>query len=58
MLYQISTQNIKKDFETNFINLAILSKNNLKKKKSLRLFYLRNIPRYSKDVGTIILDNK
>ena len=57
MLYQISSQDIKKDFETNFINLAILSKNNIKKKKSLRLFYLRNIPRFSKDVGTIILNN-
>ena len=57
VLYQISSQNIKNDFETSFINLAILSKNNIKKKKSLRLFYLRNIPRFSKDVGTIILNN-
>ena len=57
MLYQISSQDIKKDFETNFINLAILSKNSIKKKKSLRLFYLRNIPRFSRDVGTIILNN-
>ena len=57
MLYQVSNQNIKKDFERNFINLAILSKNNIKKKKSLRLFYLRNIPRFSRDVGTIILNN-
>ena len=57
MLYQISSQDIKKDFEINIINLAILSKNNIKKKKSLRLFYLRNIPRFSKDVGTIILNN-
>ena len=55
MLYQISSQNIKNDFERNFINLAILSKNNIKKKKSLRLFYLRNIPRFSKEVGDIIL---
>ena len=57
MLYQISTQNIKKDFERSIVNLAILSKNNVKKKKSLRLFYLRNIPRFSKDVGSIILNN-
>ena len=56
MLYQISSQDIKKDFETNFINLAILSKNNIKKKKSLRLLYLRNIPRFSKELGAIILD--
>ena len=57
MLYQISSQGLKKDFETNFINLAILSKHNDKKKKSLRLFYLRNIPRFSKELGAIILDN-
>ena len=31
--------------------------NNDKKKKSLRLFYLRNIPRFSRDVGIIILNN-
>ena len=57
MLHQIRTQNIKKDFERNVINLAILSKNNAKKKKSLRLFYLRNIPRFSKEVGNMILSN-
>jgi len=57
MLYQVSNQNIKKDFERSIINLAILSKNNIKKKKSLRLFYLRNIPRFSKELGAIILDN-
>jgi hypothetical protein len=57
VLYQVSNQNIKNDFERNFINLAILSKNNIKKKKSLRLFYLRNIPRFSKELGAIILDN-
>jgi len=54
VLYQASNQNIKNDFERNFINLAILSKNNIKKKKSLRLFYLRNIPRFSKEVADII----
>ena len=57
MLHQIRTQNIKKDFERNVINLAILSKNNAKKKKSLRLFYLRDIPRFSKEVGNMILSN-
>ena len=55
ILYQISNQNIKKNFEKKFINLAILSKNNLEKKKSLKLYYLRNIPRFSKEVGDIIL---
>ena len=45
------------DFEGNFINLAILSKNNIKKKRSIKLYYLRNIPRFGKDVGNIILSN-
>ena len=57
ILHQINNKNTKADFERNFINLAILSKNNTEKKKNLRLFYLRNIPRFSKDVGTIILNN-
>jgi hypothetical protein len=57
VLHQISSQDIKKDFKKSIINLAILSKNNIKKKKSIRLFYLRNIPRFSKELGAIILDN-
>ena len=57
ILHQINNKNTKADFERNFINLAILSKNNTEKKKNLRLFYLRNIPRFSKNVGTIILNN-
>ena len=54
MLHQISNQSSKKEFEKNFINLAILSKNNENKKKLLRLYYLRNVPRFSKEVGDII----
>ena len=57
VLHQINNKASKKDFERSFINLAILSKNNAKKKKLLRLFYLRNIPRFSKEVGSIILAN-
>ncbi len=57
ILHQINNKNIKADFERNFINLAILSKNNIKKHKSIKLYYLRNIPRFSKDVGKIILSN-
>ena len=37
MLHQISNQSTKKEFEKNFINLAILSKNNEKKKKALKM---------------------
>ena len=55
ILHQISNKSIKIDFEKNFINLAVLSKNNIPKKKLLKLYYLRNIPRFSKEVGKIIM---
>ena len=54
MLHQIGNISTKKEFEKNFINLAILSKNNEKKKKALRLYYLRNIPRFSSEVRDIV----
>ena len=57
ILYQISNKSDQAEFEKDFINLVILSKNNLGKKKSLKLFYLRNIPRFSKEVGDIIISN-
>ena len=45
----------RSEFEKNFINLFILSKNNEKKNKSLKLYYLRNIPRFSKNVQEIVM---
>ena len=57
ILYQINNKNFKDDFEKDFINLALLSKHNIDRKKLLRIFYLRNIPRFSKEVGDIILAN-
>tara|TARA_B100000795_G_scaffold221696_1_gene176414 strand:- start:2109 stop:2573 length:465 start_codon:yes stop_codon:yes gene_type:complete len=57
MLHQINDQNINKDFERSFINLTILSKNNENKKKILRVYYLRNIPRFSKEVRDTVLSN-
>ena len=45
------------DCQNDFINFAILSKNNEKIKKALRLYYLRNIPRFSSEAGKIILAN-
>ena len=57
ILYQISNKSDLAEFERDFINLVILSKNNLGKKKSLKLFYLRNIPRFSKEVGDIVMSN-
>ena len=56
-LYQITNKNLGDDFEKNFINYAILSKNNKLKQKILKLFYLRNIPRFSNEVRDIILSN-
>ena len=56
-LYQITNKDLRSDFENDFINYAILSKNNEIKKKSIKLFYLRNIPRFNKEVGKIILYN-
>jgi len=56
-LYQITNNDLGVDFEKNFINYAILSKNNKRKQKMLKLFYLRNIPRFSNEVRDIILSN-
>ena len=57
ILHQINNENIKPEFERNFINLVILSKNKIKKNESLRLYYLRNIPRFSSDVGDLFINN-
>ena len=55
--YLISEKEYFDDFEKSFQNSVILSKNNLVQKKSLRLFYLRNIPRFSKETRDIVLSN-
>ena len=56
-LYLISEKEFFDDFEKSFQNSVILSKNNLVQKKSLRLFYLRNIPRFSKETRDIVMSN-
>ena len=56
-LYQITNKDLGVDFEKNFINYAILSKNNQRKQKMLKIFYLRNIPRFSNEVRDIIFSN-
>jgi len=43
------------DFERNFQNAVVLSKNNSDIKLALRLFYLRNIPRFSKETQQLII---
>ena len=55
MLHQLNNDSSRVEFEKNFINLFILSKNNKKKNKSLKLYYLRNIPRFSKEVRSIVM---
>ena len=57
ILHQINNKSTKNDFERNFINLVILTKNNVEKKRTFKLFYLRNIPRFSKEVESIIVSN-
>ena len=56
-LYLISNKEFFDDFEKSFQNSVILSKNNLNLKKSLKLFYLRNIPRFSKETRDIVMSN-
>jgi len=55
VLHQITNGGTIGDFERDFVNLAILSKKNVKKQKTLKVFYLRNIPRFSKEMGKIII---
>ena len=55
--YLISNKKFFDDFEKSFQNSVILSKKNLRQKKSLRLFYLRNIPRFSKETRDIVMSN-
>ncbi len=55
ILHQINNKSNSKEFERNFINLAILSRNNERKKKSIKLYYLRNVPRFSNEVRDIII---
>ena len=55
LLYLTSNNQFSVDFERNFQNAIILSKNNSDIELALRLFYLRNIPRFSKETQELIL---
>ena len=55
LLYQTSNKQYSSDFEKNFQNAVVLSKNNSDIEKALRLFYLRNIPRFSKETQELII---
>tara|TARA_B100001057_G_C22830426_1_gene943183 strand:- start:1963 stop:2250 length:288 start_codon:yes stop_codon:yes gene_type:complete len=55
ILHEINNNIDRSEFEKNFINLYVLSKNNKKKNKTLKLYYLRNVPRFSKEVNDIVM---
>ena len=55
LLYLTTNSQFSGDFEKNFQNAIILSKNNQDIELALRLFYLRNIPRFSKETQELIL---
>jgi len=58
ILHQINNKTNRLNFEKDFINSFILSKNNKKKNRSLKIYYLRNIPRFSGEVKNIIMPNQ
>jgi len=58
LLYLTSNSLYSGDFERNFQNAVVLSKNNSDIKLALRLFYLRNIPRFSKETQKLVISNK
>jgi hypothetical protein len=57
LLYKVSKNYNFKNFEKDFQNAVILSKNNLSLKKTLKLFYLRNILLFNNETKNLILSN-
>jgi len=55
LLYLIVNKQYSGDFERNFQNAVVLSGNNSDIKLALRLFYLRNIPRFSKETQELVI---
>ena len=55
LLYLTTNQLYSGDFERNLQNAIILSKKNSDIELALRLFYLRNIPRFSKETQEIVM---
>ena len=55
LLYLTANNQFSSDFEKNFQNAVVLSKNNSDIELALRLFYLRNIPRFSKETQELII---
>ena len=55
LLYLTANNQFFGDFEGNFQNAVVLSGNNSSIKIALRLFYLRNIPRFGKETQELII---
>ena len=55
LLYLTTNKQYSGDFERNFQNAVVLSRNNSDISLALRLFYLRNIPRFSKEIQNLII---
>ena len=55
LLYLTVNNQFSGDFERNFQNAVVLSENNSDIKLALRLFYLRNIPRFSKETQELVM---
>ena len=55
LLYLTANNQFSGDFERNFQNAVVLSKNNSDIELALRLFYLRNIPRFSKETQELVI---
>jgi len=55
LLYLTANEQYSSDFERNFQNAIILSKKNSDISLALRLFYLRNIPRFSKETQELVM---
>ena len=55
VLYKVSKNYNSKEFEKDFQNAVILSKNNLRLKKTLKFFYLKNILLFNNETKKLIL---
>ena len=55
VLYKVSKIHNSKEFEKDFQNAVILSKNNLRLKKTLKFFYLKNILLFNNETKKLIL---
>jgi len=55
VLYKVSKNYNSKEFEKDFQNAVILSKNNLRLKKTLKFFYLKNISLFNNETKKLIL---